>query len=115
MYEAHTKREQGEKAAKERFAYISGLLANTNLDDSKGSKRTTLESVDNSYYETLKNIYNNVIDKNKEINFEDDPFFKAMKIPGKDIPVVDENDNIIIPVPHDQKVDYMKDVDIDQQ
>lgn len=115
MYEAHTKREQVDRASKERFAYISGLLANTNLDDSKGSKRTTLESVDNSYYDTLKNIYNNVIDKKKEIDFENDPFFKAIKIPGRDIPVVDENDNIITPVPHDEKLESKYDVDIDQQ
>ena len=114
MYEAHTKREQVDRATEERFAYISGLLANTNLDDNKGSKRMTLESVDNSYHEALKSIYN--IDTKKEIDFENDQFFKAMKIPGKDIPVVDEHGNIVELTarpevkPHEQNID----IDIDQ-
>ena len=115
MYEAHTKREQAEKASEERIAYISGLVANTNLDDGKGSKRNTLENVDNTYYETLKSIYN-IEKKEKEVDFENDPFFKAMKIPGKDIPVVDEHDNIIESTarPEIKPHDHNLDIDIDQ-
>ena len=110
MYEAHSKREQVEKANRERNAYISGLLANTNLDDNKGSKRNALESIDNSYYETLKSIYNIEIE---EVNLRKDPFFAAMKIPGIDIPVVDEDDNIVTPVP--DRTTTIENYDVDQE
>jgi hypothetical protein len=85
LYEAHTKREQSEKALDERNAYITGLLANTNLDDGKSTKRNMLENVDIDYQNALKSIYN-IVNKD-EIDFDQDPFFKAIKIPGAEIPV----------------------------
>lgn len=82
MYEAYVKREQAEKALLERNAYITGLLANTNLDDGKQTKRRMLENVDIDYQNSLRSIYNVIIGKDTAL--EEDPFFKAMKIPGKD-------------------------------
>ena len=65
----------------EKNAYITGLIANTNLDDGKETKRKLLENIDIDYRNTLKSIYNILIE---EVSFTEDPFFKAMKIPGKD-------------------------------
>ena len=109
MYEAHTKREQVERVNRERNAYISGLLANTNLDDNKGSKRNALQSIDYSYHEALKSIYNVI--KEKELDFKEDPFFAAIRVPGRDIPVVDEND---IPIEVTARPEKIEDYDIDQ-
>jgi len=44
-----------------------------------------LENVDIDYENRLRSIYN--IRTGDEINFDQDPFFRAMKVPGKDIPV----------------------------
>lgn len=55
-------------------------MANTNLDDGKSTKTRLLESVDIDYQNSLRNIYN--IDIGDKIEFDQDPLFKAMKIPG---------------------------------
>jgi hypothetical protein len=81
FYEAYIKREAAYRAALERNAYITGILANTNLDDNKNTKRNTLESIDTDYQNSLKSIYNINIE---EVDLREDPFFKAMKIPGVD-------------------------------
>lgn len=46
-----------------------------------------LENVDIDYENNLRSIYNVII--GDEIDFDQDPFFKAMKIPGKD-PIPEE-------------------------
>lgn len=103
MYESYSRREAAKKALLERNAYISGLLANTNLDDEKSTKRNLLENVDIDYQNRLKSIYNII---EEEIDLESDPFFKAMKIPGKDYIPGEATETET----HDQKLD----IDIDQ-
>lgn len=105
LYEAHVKREQSQSALEERNAYITGILANTNLDDNKSTKHNMLESIDIDYENRLRSIYNVII--GEEIDFENDPFFKAMKIPGKDyIP----GEEATVPIPHDLK----QEIEVDQ-
>lgn len=82
LYEAHIKREQSQRALSERNAWITGLLANTNLDDGKSTKKNMLDNIDNTYENTLKSIYN--IEDDNEIDFKNDPFFKAIKSPGQE-------------------------------
>jgi hypothetical protein len=81
LYEAFVKREQASRAFQERTAYITGLLANTNLDDGKQTKARLLESVDIDYENTLRSIYNIIIGEELE-----SPLFQAIKIPGQEIP-----------------------------
>ena len=53
------------------------MLANTNLDDGKQTKRRMLENVDIDYQNNLRSIYN--ISIGDEL---DSPLFQAMKVPG---------------------------------
>lgn len=62
------------------MSYVTGILANTNLDDGKQSKTRALENIDIDYQNNLRSIYN--IDIGDEVDFDQDPFFKAMKLPG---------------------------------
>jgi len=103
MYDAFVKREQADRALFERNAYITGLLANTNLDDGKQTKSRMLESVDIDYQNVLRSIYN--INIGDEVEFDQDPFFKAMKIPG-----VEPESDTTVP---DRTTDN-PDIDIDQ-
>ena len=102
------KREQAEKAVLERHAYLAGILSNPNLDDGKGTKRKVLEDIDTDYQNTLRSIYN--INIGEEVDLKEDPFFKAMKVPGVDyIPgeeATDPENTTEFPVP---------DIDVDQQ
>jgi len=80
FYESYSKREQVKSANAERRAYITGLLANPNLDDGKQTRRTILNNVDIDFENAIKSIYNVVI--GEEFDSDQDPFFKAMKVPG---------------------------------
>lgn len=106
MYEAHVKREQTDKAANERLAYITGIIANTNLDDGKQSKTRALESIDINYQDMVKSIYN-VIEKDI-VDLKNDPFFAAMKIPGQYEP----EESTTVPEPHDE---VAPEIEVDQQ
>jgi hypothetical protein len=76
------------------------------LDDGKQTKRNMLESIDNDYQNNLRSVYN--IDIGEEVEFDQDPFFKAMKIPGME-PVSE----IEPPVP-DRTIYNLEELDIDQ-
>lgn len=104
MYEAYVKREQADRAFQERVAYISGMIANTNLDDGKQTKARMLENIDIDYQNVLRSIYNIII--GDEIDFDQDPLFKAMKIPGKDI-----QPEATVP----DRTSENPDIDVDQQ
>lgn len=78
LYDAFVKREQADRALSERNAYITGILANTNLDDGKQTKATMLRNIDSDYQNNLLNIYN-IIEVEDEM---DSPLFKAIKLPG---------------------------------
>ena len=68
-----------EHATDHKNAMIAGLWANSNLDDGKNTRNQALESIENSYNETVAIIYSD--HKSEEIDFQTDPFFKAMKLP----------------------------------
>lgn len=106
LYDAFSKREASQNALLERNAYITGVLANTNLDDGKSTKRNMLESVDEDYQNRLRSIYN-VINED-QIDIDSDPFYTAIKIPGRDFIPVDEP-----PVPENTTVN-LEEIDVDQ-
>lgn len=80
MYEAHSRRKAVETAFAWKNAMYSGLTANSNLDDDKGTKEQALRSIDDEFQNILVTIYNG--EKDEEIDFQKDPFFAAMKLPG---------------------------------
>ncbi len=89
LYEAHLKRKAVESAAKTKDAMISGLWGNPNFDDEKQTRKNALIEIENSYQEAVLNVYNK--ERQVEIDFKDDPFFAAMKIP--DVPETRPIDN----------------------
>lgn len=105
FYGAFLRREQSEKLFEERVSYITGLLANTNLDDGKQTKARMLENIDIDYQNNLRSVYN--IDIEEQVEFDQDPFFKAMKIPGL------EPESEIPPVP-DRTIYNLEELDVDQ-
>jgi hypothetical protein len=84
------------------------LLANTNLDDGKGAKTRALENVESMYLQALKNIYNS---NTEEIKLEEDPFFAAMKIPGKDINPEESVPDATVP---DSTTEEQQTIEVDQ-
>ena len=107
IYEAQIKRQKAERAVLERNAYITGILANTNMDDEKQTKKRALESIDTDYENALRSIYNI---KEEEVDLQEDPFFKAMKIPGVDF-IPDEEEAT---VPESTTEFPVPDIDVDQ-
>lgn len=82
LYEAHLKRKAVESAEATKNAMVSGLWGNSNFDDDKNTRKKALIEIENSYNEAVLNVYNKK--KQVEIDFKEDPFFAAMKIP--DVP-----------------------------
>jgi hypothetical protein len=80
FYEAHAKRLAVKQAVDHRNAMVTGLWANSNLDDGKDTRKQFLTEIDNSLDETLATIYGK---KEPEIDFNTDPFFAAMKLPDE--------------------------------
>jgi hypothetical protein len=60
---------------------ISGLWANTNLDDGKQTRQNALRQIENDHQNTIHEIY---LGKDEEIDYEQDPFFAAMKLDGEE-------------------------------
>lgn len=73
------KRKAVEDAARTKEAMISGLWGNANFDDDKNTRRKALVEIENSFQEVVLNVYNK--ERQKEIEFKEDPFFAAMKVP----------------------------------
>lgn len=80
FYEAHLKRKAVEEASETKNAMISGLWANEGFNDDKNTRKKALIEIENSYQEAVLNVYNK--ERQVEIEFKDDPFFAAMKVPG---------------------------------
>lgn len=72
---------------------IAGLWGNSNWDDDKQTRRKALLEIEESFKESVRNVYNV---RSAEIEFKEDPFFAAMKLP-------DEDGNY--PPTHDQNLD----------
>lgn len=57
---------------------ISGVWANTNLDDGKQTRRKMLEEIEESYNSAIKMIYSDGSDGVDEDDIDTDPFLAAM-------------------------------------
>lgn len=57
---------------------IAGLWANSNLDDGTNTRQNALIEIETSYQDQLLAIYNSDLSEEDEIDFMDQPFFKAM-------------------------------------
>jgi phosphosulfolactate phosphohydrolase-like enzyme len=62
---------------------ISGLWGNSNFDDEKNTRQKALSEIENSYQEVVLNVYNK--ERLEEIEFKNDPFFAAMKLPDENL------------------------------
>jgi len=70
---------------------ISGIWANTNLDDDSQTKSKVLTQIEEDFQKALIDIYNGVgVAESDKIDWTD-PFFAAMKLPPDEpgIPVPD--------------------------
>lgn len=83
MYVAHCRRLEVDRATDVKNAMISGLWANTNLDDGQNTRSQALREIEDNYQETLKLIYSR-----EPVQIEPDimeiPLFKAMKLDDVD-------------------------------
>lgn len=78
---------------------VSGLYANSNLDDGKNTRQNMLSEIENRHLETINSIYNGNSDE--ELDFEKDPLFAAI---GKS----EEQDNL-------PTTDTTEDLSVDQE
>ena len=69
---------------------VSGVMANTNLDDGKQTKQNLLNDIENRHLETIISIYNGKTDE--ELDYESDPLFAAIKLDDP-VPTTDTTEN----------------------
>lgn len=60
---------------------ITGLYANTNLDDGKDTRQTIISNMEENFRAAIESLY----DPKEEKDLKDNPFFDAMNVPGSDI------------------------------
>lgn len=68
---------------------VAGLWGNANFDDDKNTRKNALIEIENSYEEAILNVYNK--ERHVEIDFKEDPFFAAMKLPDAPDPRPETN------------------------
>lgn len=59
---------------------ISGLWANTNLDDNKQTRRNALQSIEEDHQSLIKLIYSGEEEKEIDYSESDDPLFSKMEL-----------------------------------
>lgn len=64
-----------------KLAMISGLYANTNLDDDKGTRSKIIGELEDQFAEAIANLY----DPQPEVELKGNPFFDAMNVPGSEL------------------------------
>lgn len=86
LYKAHTKRKAVEAIEQMKLAMVSGIWANTNLDDEKSGENKRgrlLEEVEHNHEVAVKSVYSSIEEKKAESDIDwSNPFFSAMKVPG---------------------------------
>jgi hypothetical protein len=83
MFEAHAKRTAVKHVREMKNAMISGIWGNSDIEDKKGS----IARVEDFARSAIAEIYGTT--QVDDVDFENDPFFKAMKVP--EIPSIDHN------------------------
>lgn len=81
MYLAHAKRIAVEKAEAVRNAMISGLWANSSLDDGKNTRTQALDEVQSNFNEMIKEIYAGKETPEAQEEFENHPLFQKINTP----------------------------------
>ena len=64
---------------------IAGVWGNSNYDDENDSRSKLLKEIDNFYNEAVNQIYNIPGEYQDEIDYENDPFFAAIKRPKLEV------------------------------
>lgn len=64
-----------------KLAMISGLYANTNLDDGKGTRAKIIGELEEQFAEAIAELYEPTPDEPLKGN----PFFEAMNVPGSEL------------------------------
>jgi hypothetical protein len=78
MYEAFLKRKTIEDASQIKAAMISGLWANTNLDDGKDTRQKALTDIEESFQRAVNYIYNGTTEEEEYRKMLEEPFFAAI-------------------------------------
>lgn len=65
-----------------KLAMISGLYANTNLDDGKNTRSKMINEIEEKFQDAIIELYE---PQEKIDPIKDNPFFDAMNVPGSDI------------------------------
>lgn len=60
---------------------ITGLYANTNLDDGKDTRQTIINNMEENFKAAIENLYS----PQEDVDLKDNPFFEAMNVPGSNI------------------------------
>ena len=90
LYRAQVRRKAIEEATAYKNSMVSGVMANTNLDDGKQTKQNLLNDIENRHLETIISIYNGKTDE--ELDYESDPLFAAIKLDDP-VPTTDTTEN----------------------
>jgi hypothetical protein len=81
MFVAHAKRKAIERVHEVKAAMIAGVWSNSNYDGEADTRTDLLRKID-VFVETATNSIYGVEEVEEEEDFENNPFFAAMKIPG---------------------------------
>lgn len=81
MYEAHSQRMAVVRVGELRNAMVSGVWSNSNYDDEKNTRETLLKRIDEFYDHAMRTIYKDPNLHVEAIDYDNDPFFAAMKRP----------------------------------
>lgn len=82
MYNAHARRITVERMDAVRNAVISGIWANTNIDDTKeqkGLRADILQKLFDNHMESVRRVYG--VETAEDLDLKSDPLFAAMKVP----------------------------------
>lgn len=64
---------------------ISGLYANTNLDEKEGARQEAIQDIETRFAEAVAELYEPTEVEDGPDPIKGNPFFEAMKIPGADL------------------------------
>lgn len=65
-----------------KIAMITGFYANTNYDDTKGTRSKAIGQLEEQFSEAIAELYEPTVKIDETI---DNPFFEAIKVPGEEI------------------------------
>jgi hypothetical protein len=71
---------------------ITGLWANTNLDDGKQTRRNSLEQIEEDHKNLINLIYSGEEEKEIDYSKSSDPLFSRMKLDDDPVPTTETED-----------------------